>query len=48
MFYDFKFGLNATDSSRRINDTFNKDTVSEPAVRDWFSRFRAGDYNLED
>ncbi len=32
MFYDFKFGLNAADSSR-INNTFNKDTVSEPTER---------------
>ncbi len=47
MFY-FKFGLNAADSSRRINNAFNKDTVSEPTVRDWFYRFHAGDYNLED
>ncbi|MCP5016570.1 MAG: hypothetical protein GY938_15100 [Ketobacter sp.] len=46
LFYDFKFELNATDSSRRINDALNKDTVSEPTVRDWFSRFRPSDFNL--
>ncbi len=29
MLYDFKFDLNAAESSRRINDAFGKDTVSE-------------------
>ena len=48
MLYDFKSGLKATESARRINDAFGSDTISERTVREWFARFRAGDNNLQD
>lgn len=48
MLYDFKSGLNATESAQRINEAFGEDTVAGRTVREWFSRFRTGDTNLED
>lgn len=48
MLYDFKSGLKVTESAHRINNAFGANTVSERTIREWFSRFRAGDYNLQD
>ena len=48
MLYDFKSGLKATKSAHRINNAFGANTVSERTVREWFARFRASDYNLQD
>lgn len=48
LLYDFKSGVNATESSRRIINAFGPGTISERSAREWFQRFRAEDYNLED
>ena len=48
LLYDFKAGLNAAESSRRLCDAFGNGTVSERMAQDWFKRFRSGDEGLED
>ena len=48
LLYDFKSGLSAAESSRRINAAFGAGTVSERTAQDWFARFRQGNFNLED
>ena len=46
--YDFKSGLNAKESFRRIADAFGEETISLRGVQHWFQRFRSGDFCLED
>ena len=48
MLYDFKSGMKAVASCRRICDAFGNDIVSERVCQDWFSRFKKGDYSLCD
>lgn len=48
LLYDFKSGLSAAESQRRITDAFGDGTVSKTTAKDWFTRFRGGDFNLED
>lgn len=48
LLYDFKSGLKAVESIRRINAAFGEGTVSRTTAYDWFDRFRGGDYSLED
>ena len=46
--YDFKSRMKAIESAHRINNAFGVNTVSECTVREWFARYRASDYNLQD
>ena len=48
MLYDFKSGVSAAESSRRINAAFGEGTTSERSAHDWFARFRKGDESLEE
>lgn len=48
LLYDFKSGVKAAESSRRICAAFGSDTVSERTAQDWFKRFRDGDTSIED
>lgn len=48
LLYDFKFGVKAAESSRRICAAFGDGSVSERTAQDWFKRFREGDTSLED
>lgn len=48
LLYDFKSGLSAAESSRRLCTAFGAGTVSERTAQDWFTRFRSGDESLDD
>lgn len=48
LLYDFKCGLTAAESARRINGAFREGSVAERTAQDWFRRFRAGNEGLED
>lgn len=43
----FKSGESATAASRKINDVFGEETTSERTARRWFSKFRSGDFELD-
>jgi histone-lysine N-methyltransferase SETMAR len=46
--YDFRAGLKAAESHRRLCQAFGPDIVSATTVRDWFQRFKSGDYSIVD
>ncbi|GFW87935.1 histone-lysine N-methyltransferase SETMAR [Trichonephila clavipes] len=48
LLYDFKVGLSATASSRRISQAFGDSAVNERTARHWFEIFRSGDLSLCD
>lgn len=48
LLYDYKSDMKAAESSRRINDAFGEDTVSERTAQEWFAKFRTGDFSVED
>lgn len=48
LLYDFKSGVKAAESSRRICAAFGDGVMSERTAQDWFKRFREGDTSLED
>ncbi|GFY76189.1 histone-lysine N-methyltransferase SETMAR [Trichonephila inaurata madagascariensis] len=48
LLYDFKVGLSAAASSRRICQAFGDSAVNERMARHWFQKFRSGDLSLCD
>lgn len=48
LLYDFKVGLSAAESSRRICQAFGDNAVNERTARQWFQKFRSGDMSLND
>ncbi|GFW98501.1 histone-lysine N-methyltransferase SETMAR [Trichonephila clavipes] len=48
LLYDFKVGLSAAASSRRICEAFGDSAVNERTARHWFLKFRSGDLSLCD
>ncbi|GFY48374.1 histone-lysine N-methyltransferase SETMAR [Trichonephila inaurata madagascariensis] len=48
LLYDFKVGLSAAASSRRIGQAFGSSAVNERTARNWFQKFRSGDLFLCD
>lgn len=40
--------MKAAESSRRINDAFGEDKVSERTAQKWFAKFRTGDFSVAD
>lgn len=48
LLYDFKVGLNAIESVKRINLGFGKGTINIRDAQRWFKRFRGGNEDLED
>ena len=48
LLYDFKLGLNATESVNRINTGFSEGTIAIRDAQRWFKRFRAGNEDLEE
>ncbi|GFW42196.1 histone-lysine N-methyltransferase SETMAR [Trichonephila clavipes] len=48
LLYDFKVGLSAAASSRRICQAFGDSAVNERTARHWFQKFRSGDLYLCD
>ncbi|GFV64909.1 histone-lysine N-methyltransferase SETMAR [Trichonephila clavipes] len=43
LLYDFKVGLSAVASSRRICQAFGDSAVNERTARHWFKKIRSGD-----
>lgn len=48
LLYDFKCGRSAAESSRNISAAFGEGCVSERTARDWFAKFKNGDFGLDD
>ena len=46
--YEFKNGLNAAETARKVNDAFGVDTVKERTVQWCFKKFKSGNEGLED
>ncbi|MEZ0498461.1 hypothetical protein [Sphingomonas sp. IW22] len=46
--YEFKNGLRAAETARKINDAFGSGTTNERTVQWWFAKFRSGDESLQD
>ena len=48
LLYDFKSGLNARQSTGRINEAFGAGTIGQSTAYVWFQRFQEGDCSTED
>ncbi|XP_076052673.1 histone-lysine N-methyltransferase SETMAR-like [Oratosquilla oratoria] len=48
LLYDFKVGLSAATSSRRICQAFGDSAVNERTARRWFQKLKSGDLSLRD
>ncbi|XP_076036844.1 histone-lysine N-methyltransferase SETMAR-like [Oratosquilla oratoria] len=48
LLYDFKVGLLAAASSRRMSQAFGDSAVNERTARRWFQKFKSGDLSLCD
>ena len=48
LLYDFKVGLLAAASSRRICQAFGDSAVNERTAKRWFQKFKSGDLSLRD
>lgn len=46
LLYDYKSGLNADQSHRRINEAFGENTIGRRTAYDWFTKFQHGQFNL--
>ena len=46
--YEFKLNQSAAETARKINQASGNDNVNERTARRWFSKFRSGDFSLED
>ena len=44
----FKDNLNAVETSRKIYEIWGKDTTNKRTLQFWFTKFKAGDFSLED
>ena len=45
--YEFKLNQSAFETTRKINQAFDNDSVNERSVRRWFAKCRSGDFSLE-
>lgn len=48
LYYEFKNGLNASETVRKMNESLGEDTVTVRQAQQWFSKFREGIGKLED
>ena len=48
MLYQFHQGKKASQATRAICSAYGEDALDERTCRNWFARFRAGDFDLED
>jgi histone-lysine N-methyltransferase SETMAR len=48
IFYDYKSGLNQSDSFDRLHNAFGDEAPSRATVFNWFAEFKRGRQNLED
>ncbi|RCN29875.1 transposase [Ancylostoma caninum] len=46
--YEFKLGHESADAAHNLRTTFGEDAPEEKTVREWFTRFLAGDENFEE
>ena len=44
--YDFRSGLKAAESHRRLCSAFGEDIVPQTTVYDWYRKFKSGDESL--
>ncbi|XP_043262550.1 histone-lysine N-methyltransferase SETMAR-like [Colletes gigas] len=48
MFYCFKKGSTFENTAKKICDVYGGQSITVQTVRNWFRRFRAGNFNLKD
>lgn len=48
MFYCFKKGSTSENTAKEICDVYGDQSITVQTVRNWFRRFRAGNFNLKD
>lgn len=48
MLFFYQKGKNAKQTANKICAVYGEGALIERTVRKWFSRFKAGDFNLED
>lgn len=48
LLYDFKSGINASQSYLRINKAFGDDTIGRRTAYDWFKKFQSGHMDSQD
>ena len=48
MFYEFSRGSSSCVAAENINNVYGQGSISVHTVREWYTRFRSGDRNLED
>jgi len=48
LYYEFKRGCTAAETTRRINEVFGEDSCSYECAKKWFQQFKNGRINLED
>ena len=44
---EFHRGTTAAETARRVNAVFGEGSTAERTVRNWFAKFRNGDFNLK-
>ena len=48
MLYYFKKGKNATETHKKICALYGEGAVTDRTCQNWFAKFRAGDFSLDD
>ena len=48
LLFCFNMKKTAAESHRMLSSTYGEDCISERTCREWFQRFRNGDFNVED
>lgn len=46
--FQWKLGMNASESARKICEAYGDKTIGESTAREWFAKFRAGEESIED
>ncbi len=46
-FYEFKLGHNTTETTRNINEAFDKYTANKRTIQHWFNKFCSRDMSFE-
>ena len=47
LLYEFQLGHNATQAHKNLCKVFREETPSKRTCRNWFSKFRLGDFSIE-
>ena len=48
LLHEFKLGRNATEAAQNINQAWGPNTLTDRTARNWFVKFRSGDFSLND